>query len=79
MKAAERILITGISKGIGKALAQDLVQRGYEVYGTAREPDKISDKIAGVTYIPLDLSDESSILQCFQTQPDIDVDRKSVV
>jgi short-subunit dehydrogenase len=73
MKAAERILITGISKGIGKALAQDLVQRGYEVYGTAREPDKISDKIAGVTYIPLDLSDENSILHCFQTQPDIDV------
>ena len=31
-----RILITGVSSGIGHALAEDFVARGYEVYGSVR-------------------------------------------
>ncbi|MFM6935900.1 MAG: SDR family NAD(P)-dependent oxidoreductase [Flavobacteriales bacterium] len=73
MKSPVRILVTGISKGIGKAIALDLIQRGFEVYGTARHPESIMDKIAGVTYLPLDLSDEVSIQQCFERLPELDV------
>ena len=29
----QRILITGISKGIGRAIAEDLNRKGFEVYG----------------------------------------------
>jgi short-subunit dehydrogenase len=73
MSAAKKILITGISRGIGKAIALDLVARGHEVWGTSRTPEKIEDKISGVRYLKLDLSNEDSIDSCFKEQPDIDV------
>jgi NAD(P)-dependent dehydrogenase (short-subunit alcohol dehydrogenase family) len=52
-------LVTGASKGIGRATAQMLVDRGYRVVGTSRAPDRIpeDDRIDGVTYRALDLAD----------------------
>ena len=73
MNTPKRVLITGVSKGIGKAIALDLVQQGFEVYGTSRRPDLLTNKISGVTYIQLDLSDETSIEQCFHALSDIDL------
>jgi short-subunit dehydrogenase len=69
----KRVLITGVSKGIGKAIALDLVNRGYEVFGTSRNPELIKDKIPGVTYLSMNLCDEGSIERCFKEQPNIDV------
>jgi short-subunit dehydrogenase len=59
----KRVLVTGVSRGIGKAIARTLVEHGYEVYGTSRHPENIPQekRVAGVHYFPLDLADYKSI------------------
>ncbi|MGK0307651.1 MAG: NAD(P)-dependent dehydrogenase (short-subunit alcohol dehydrogenase family), partial [Urechidicola sp.] len=37
------VLITGGSSGIGKSVGEYLVQKGYTVYGTSRNPQKIEN------------------------------------
>ena len=69
----QRIFITGISKGIGRAIAEDLNRKGFEVYGTSRSPEKIQNKIEGVHYFELDLSSENSIMKCVESLPEIDL------
>jgi len=59
----KRVLITGVSRGIGKAIARTLVEHGYEVYGTSRHPENIplEQRVAGVHYFTVDLADYKSI------------------
>lgn len=52
------ILITGITSGFGRAMAQRLSQDGHKVYGTYRRD---SDPIPDVTYIKADVRDEDSL------------------
>lgn len=52
------ILITGITSGLGKAMAERLNACGHKVYGTCR---KDSSRIPGVTYIKADVRDDSSV------------------
>ncbi len=52
------ILITGITSGFGRAMAQKLAQKGHKVYGTHR---KDSDRIPGVTYLKADVQDAESL------------------
>lgn len=56
-------VVTGASSGIGRATAAALVERGYRVIGTSRNPDRIvpSDMVVGVEYKALDLTDNASI------------------
>lgn len=65
MKSA---LVTGCSSGIGLHTSIALAKKGYEVYGTMRDPDKDellreASASAGVdvTVVPIDLSVEESI------------------
>jgi NAD(P)-dependent dehydrogenase (short-subunit alcohol dehydrogenase family) len=37
------VLITGASKGIGRAIAVELTRRGHRVVASARNPDTLSD------------------------------------
>ena len=37
----KRIFLTGASSGIGFATAQELLQRGHEVWGTSRKPERL--------------------------------------
>ena len=39
------VLITGGSSGIGKAIGEFLFHKGFTVYGTSRNPEKISNSI----------------------------------
>lgn len=50
------ILITGITSGFGKAMAERLSEDGHKVYGTHR---KAVDFIPGVTYIKADSQNEN--------------------
>ena len=52
------ILITGITSGFGKAMAEQLSLDGHKVYGTYR---KGTDRIPGVSYLYADASDEESV------------------
>lgn len=62
-RAAERVvLITGCSSGIGRALAEDSLRRGFSTVATARNPASVAD-LAGdrLLVLPLDVTDEESI------------------
>jgi short-subunit dehydrogenase len=67
------VLVTGASSGIGLATARLLVDRGYRVLGTSRDPSRIGDPITGVDYLPLDLADRSSIEACAAAAGAVDV------
>lgn len=55
-------LITGCSTGIGKHLAQAMLNKGYRVIATARTVAKLDNlKAAGATVIALDVTSQSSI------------------
>jgi short-subunit dehydrogenase len=69
----KKVLITGISKGIGRALAQELALRGCEVSGTCRHPESVQDKIPGVRYIALDLRIQDSIISCAGQAGEVDI------
>jgi NAD(P)-dependent dehydrogenase (short-subunit alcohol dehydrogenase family) len=53
------ILITGASSGIGKSVGEFLHHKGFTVYGTSRNPDRITDSIFPL--LKLDVRDSASI------------------
>ncbi|MCK4813741.1 MAG: SDR family oxidoreductase [Candidatus Marinimicrobia bacterium] len=69
----QRVLVTGASTGIGKAIASLLYQNGYDVIGTSRNPEVLQDKISGIRYYPLDLQDPLSIDALVKKIGDIDI------
>ncbi|MBP9849485.1 MAG: SDR family oxidoreductase [Flavobacterium sp.] len=56
------VLITGGSSGIGKSIGEYLHQKGFMVYGTSRNPEKITNSIFPL--VALDVRDKQSILNC---------------
>lgn len=56
------VLITGGSSGIGKIVGTFLKQKGYEVYGTSRTPEAISD--SPFPLVALDVRESNSIHSC---------------
>ncbi len=64
-----RILVTGGSSGIGKAIAELLVRSGAKVAITGRDKEKLNrvSKENGFLGIPLDISSDSEIENCFNT------------
>jgi len=53
------VLITGGSSGIGKSVGEYLQNKGFAVYGTSRNPDRITSSVFPL--IALDVRDAASI------------------
>ena len=66
-------LVTGASSGIGKASALALRNAGYTVYGTSRNPGKVGGELSGIRFLPLELTDESSIDALVSQLPALDL------
>jgi NAD(P)-dependent dehydrogenase (short-subunit alcohol dehydrogenase family) len=56
----ERALVTGASRGIGRALAIELAKRGYEVVATARRVADLDD-LPAAARLPLDVTSDASV------------------
>lgn len=52
------VLITGITSGFGRAMAERLTAEGHKVYGTYRRE---SERLSGVTYIKADVTDDAAV------------------
>ena len=68
-------LVTGASKGIGKAIAAALAADGWEVTGTCRNPRRLGteERIPGVRYLPLDLSRKATVEALLKKVKKVDV------
>ena len=58
-------LVTGVSSGIGREIAQLLAQRGARVFGTVRDP-KSAQPIPGVEMVRMDVTDDTSVSEAVQ-------------
>lgn len=63
------VLITGASSGNGQAMARLLSQKGYQVFGTSRNPSS-ADKIPTVEMLALDVRDDDSVMACMKAVSD---------
>ena len=59
-------LVTGVSSGIGREIAQLLAERGLRVFGTVRNRQP-SDAMAEVELVRMDVTDESSVAKAVQS------------
>ena len=61
----KNVLITGCSTGIGKALALELTDKGYQVFATARKIETLNGlKEKGINILELDINNSESINNC---------------
>lgn len=63
-RAAAKYFITGVSSGIGRALARELVRRGHRVWGLARRQELLAELAAEIR------SDRFLFSACDVAQPD---------
>ena len=67
-------LVTGASRGIGRAIAARLRKAGYAVIGTLQDPPaSVAVSRSGVRYLPLDLRDQRSIAALAEQVGTVDV------
>ena len=59
-------LVTGVSSGIGREVAQLLAERGARVFGSVRNP-KAASPIRGVDLVGMDVTDDTSVNAAVQT------------
>jgi NAD(P)-dependent dehydrogenase (short-subunit alcohol dehydrogenase family) len=61
-------VVTGVSSGIGRAIAGLLAREGFRVFGTLRgDPDTNTSLSADVEKVRLDVRDEASVRSCVRT------------
>ena len=70
------VLITGANRGIGLEMARQYADNGWEVIGTARQPDTADElnAIAGAETMELDVADEASVQRFAEALGDRPVD-----
>ena len=62
-------LVTGANRGIGRALAAELVKRGAKVYATARRPEAID--LDGAEVLALDITDPAAVTAAARAAGDV--------
>jgi short-subunit dehydrogenase len=55
------VLVTGASSGIGAAAARLLQERGFQVFGTSRDPARLPRGAPPVRWIAMDVRDDASV------------------
>jgi NAD(P)-dependent dehydrogenase (short-subunit alcohol dehydrogenase family) len=60
------VLVSGVSSGIGLAVAGALAAKGFQVYGTSRNPQRTA-AIPGVELVQLDVTDDASVTRAVST------------
>ena len=65
------VLVTGANRGLGRALAAELLSRGATVYAAARNPGQVD--LPGAKPIPLDITDPASVAAAAQATGDVTV------
>ena len=60
------VLVTGVSSGIGRAIADAFAAKGFEVFGTSRNP-RTTQPVAGVELVQLDVTDDASVAAAVST------------
>lgn len=69
--ATSTALVTGANRGLGRALAADLLGRGATVYATARNPEAVD--LPGVKALRLDVTDPESIATAAEAAGDVNL------
>lgn len=54
------VLVTGVSSGIGQETARLLMERGFQVFGTARNAQAVA-KISGMRVLTMDVTNDASV------------------
>jgi NAD(P)-dependent dehydrogenase (short-subunit alcohol dehydrogenase family) len=57
----QSVLITGANRGLGLSLVQKFSSEGWQVFAAERSPSALSPALPNVTWVSLDVQDESSI------------------
>jgi NAD(P)-dependent dehydrogenase (short-subunit alcohol dehydrogenase family) len=65
-KRSPVVLVTGVSSGIGRAVADAFAAKGFEVFGTSRNP-RTTEPVAGVELVQLDVTDDASVAAAVST------------
>ena len=66
MQSPKRVIVTGASRGIGRALVDRFLDLGHEVWALSRNTDEL-EKIKGIDPVSIDLSDEQQIVDWVQS------------
>ncbi|MEV0642407.1 SDR family oxidoreductase [Streptomyces sp. NPDC050619] len=64
-------LVTGANRGLGRALAAELLNRGATVYAGARDPDQVD--LPGAKPIALDITDPASVAAAAKATGDVTI------
>jgi NAD(P)-dependent dehydrogenase (short-subunit alcohol dehydrogenase family) len=65
------VLVTGANRGLGRAIAAELLHRGATVYAAARNPDQID--LPGAKPVALDITDPASVAAAADATADVTV------